>query len=375
MGTAAARSLVLLLVATAATAAPPSAAERDEARRQVKEAEGLFQAQSYVEAMAAFERANALVPRPSFVFMIGRCHEELGHLEEAVERFEAFLGTDAPEKRKALARGHIDDLRARMAARPATLVVRTAGRTDAAVTIDGGHVGTGETVSAKVEPGGHDVRVTAPGHEPFQRTLTVASGDTTEVLVTLMESPATLILRTSTPGVRATANGAPLPLTVGGARLKPGRYTLVVSSEGFAPVEVAVQAAAGQTVVVPVELAPIAVAGPSGLRVAAWSAAGVGAASLVAGVLLTVLSQSGYDDAAAKDDEGVATLSQVDARDAVARANRLQTGAIVAWSLSAALAATSVTLFVLDAPASSGRSSVSLRPATGGASLIVEFPL
>lgn len=70
----------------------------------VAEGMDLYRAEKYPSAIAAFERAFAIKPKPNLQFNIGRSYERLGKLDEAIVAFEKFLslpGTLSAARTKA----------------------------------------------------------------------------------------------------------------------------------------------------------------------------------------------------------------------------------------------------------------------------------
>lgn len=108
---------VVLAAAVAAVLAvatdPARAADSEAVQHLVDEGRDLFQAARFDEALtryeAAFERSGA----NGLVYMIGRCHQELGHEEQALAAFERFLAGEGPEEAKARAREYVAAHRSR----------------------------------------------------------------------------------------------------------------------------------------------------------------------------------------------------------------------------------------------------------------------
>lgn len=75
-----------------------------------------FDFEDYQTALADFEQAYALDPRPSFQFNIGQCEKKLGHKELAVAAFRKYLD-DAP---RAPNRAAVEQMIAELSPRPAS---------------------------------------------------------------------------------------------------------------------------------------------------------------------------------------------------------------------------------------------------------------
>ncbi len=107
------RVLVLaLIVGWLGLAATPAAADSKttKARKHFKQGEAYRQAKAYDLAIAEYEAAYALVPRPGFLFNIGLVHEEAGDARAAADHYRRYLEV-APESDAA-----VGEARARLAA-------------------------------------------------------------------------------------------------------------------------------------------------------------------------------------------------------------------------------------------------------------------
>jgi tetratricopeptide (TPR) repeat protein len=90
------------LLATTAPAAPAASGDTDAAgktdvelaKRHYKLGEEMFARSDFEEAVDHFEKAHELSGRPELLYNIGRCHEFMGNLEEAIEVYEAFVASD-----------------------------------------------------------------------------------------------------------------------------------------------------------------------------------------------------------------------------------------------------------------------------------------
>jgi tetratricopeptide (TPR) repeat protein len=97
---------------------------RVDAEKRARAAELLFETGQYREALKQFSEVYSLFEPSGFVipeviWNLGRCHEELGDLEEAIRFFKVFEGKVSDQKRKALAHARIEELgRRRIASLP-----------------------------------------------------------------------------------------------------------------------------------------------------------------------------------------------------------------------------------------------------------------
>jgi len=87
-------------------AAPLSVNDKDsieiEARASYEDGKALYEDGMYEEALAAFERAHALLPRPAFLFNIAQCHMQEQRYERAAAYYEKFLEQDPKTPHRAV---------------------------------------------------------------------------------------------------------------------------------------------------------------------------------------------------------------------------------------------------------------------------------
>lgn len=151
-----------------------------EADRHFKTGVELFDERKYAEALAEFEQAYALQPHPLVLYNLAGAHRALSQYDQAVDFYNRFL-IEGPGKvsEAQLARGReeLDDL-IRLVAR----VDVTTKPEGAQVLVDGRTLGdTPLTEALILGPGDHTVRATLDGHEPAERKIRVAAGDTLRV--------------------------------------------------------------------------------------------------------------------------------------------------------------------------------------------------
>lgn len=86
------------------------------------EGAALFNKGDYAGALEKFSKAHGLIPEPNLLFNIARCHEAMGQVELAIERYEAFVahpeagGESRQDAQQRLAR--LRQAQAEAAARP-----------------------------------------------------------------------------------------------------------------------------------------------------------------------------------------------------------------------------------------------------------------
>jgi hypothetical protein len=96
--------VVVLLVAGSVTAHAGGEADVDAeiARRHYQEGIRFYQASDYRNALKEFSQARTVMRSPALDFNIGRCHDRLEHLSEAIVAYQRYVdaepkSADAPE--------------------------------------------------------------------------------------------------------------------------------------------------------------------------------------------------------------------------------------------------------------------------------------
>jgi tetratricopeptide (TPR) repeat protein len=77
----------------------------------------LYEASSYGEALAEFEKAYKLKPLPALLFNIARCQEVMGQLDRAITSYERYLRELADAKDRSLIETRIANLKKTLADR------------------------------------------------------------------------------------------------------------------------------------------------------------------------------------------------------------------------------------------------------------------
>jgi hypothetical protein len=199
--------------AASGSAAPQvSAAARAEAL--FNEGLALFDAKSYAAACAKFEESQKLDPAPGTLFRLATCEEEQGRFATAAQRWEEGASLlPKGDSRRASAEKNATETEGKAG----RLVLRASPQAPPglAVALDDRMLGAGELGAAiLVDPGSHDLVITAPGHEPRTLTVTAASGETREVA--LMPGPALPAPKPTSAPIRTTH--CPASPAVGRAR-------------------------------------------------------------------------------------------------------------------------------------------------------------
>ncbi|MDO9018995.1 MAG: tetratricopeptide repeat protein [Deltaproteobacteria bacterium] len=97
------------LLGTCASAQPLDLRRRRaEARAAFEAAEQAWRESDYPRALAGFRRAQELSPHPATLYNVARAEEQVGHVDAAIEAYEAYLraapeASDADEVRRTIA--------------------------------------------------------------------------------------------------------------------------------------------------------------------------------------------------------------------------------------------------------------------------------
>jgi hypothetical protein len=138
-----------------------------------------------------------------------------------------------------------------------------AGPPGARLTVDGVDRGPLPAQIDDLTPGRYTVRITAPGHRPFDRDVDLAAGQRLDLgLVALEAAPAAVAIDVETAGAYVVLIDArehkrvlrgPWPLRL---ELDPGSYQLLATRRGFVPFVAPIEATAGREASLRVILRP-----------------------------------------------------------------------------------------------------------------------
>jgi hypothetical protein len=177
----------------------------------------------FEEAYNAFRLAYAATPSPKILGNLGFCAMKLERDGEAIEAYEAYLAQvdDITADERKQVKRDLDALRSAVV--PLTLHVSPAHAVvvDTRVPIRRARVANAYAaqhgvVRAGIRPGRHDIRVLAPGYEPYEFSVEAQSGQPIERRVTLAPKQTA---RTDASLSTSPGRVAPWLLTGGGVGL------------------------------------------------------------------------------------------------------------------------------------------------------------
>ncbi len=185
-------ALAFAFLLASSTARAEDAATTETAVRLSDEASDLFQAGKFADAMDRYERAFALVRRPTLGVRIARCLEKLGRLNESADRYLAVSRMSLPadldpdkaaKQREAIAQAGTE--RTALMPRIPSIVVNLTGPSTAGVTIDGQPVPRAVFgLQRAADPGAHHIEARS-GADVVARDVTLAEGQVQQVALEL----------------------------------------------------------------------------------------------------------------------------------------------------------------------------------------------
>ena len=247
--------------------AAPASAQSDPAgaaRTHFEAALAHYRERHYREAIREFELSLSIVPNADIWFDLGRAHEQLGELNEAIDSYRRYLRDRVDATDAAALRSHMAELEQRSAREHAARARREqpaqgslaieANQAGSRVALDGHELGTAPLERVvPVEPGAHRVSGRRDGYAPFDARIDVQPGAVSAAYVRLI--PLRTAPQQATPkiatwtfagaGAIALLSGATFALVAGAER--EGRHFDTADDLGTAS-RVSVAAALGLSV-------------------------------------------------------------------------------------------------------------------------------
>ena len=175
--------LMAAMSLTLATTAPEAAQAKSApaAQKLISKAEGAFVARRFADALALYQKARRASKAPLLAYMVARCQEQLGRIEEAIASYQAYLKSGKDEAVRGRATAAIRLLRERLSRGTLVLQVTPFG---SLVSLDGKILGKAPLPPQTVAPGEHTIKVTHSS-EIHERKVTVPGGGTINHVVRL----------------------------------------------------------------------------------------------------------------------------------------------------------------------------------------------
>jgi hypothetical protein len=185
----------------------PDAETRTMARELALQGANAFETGDFTTALDRFNRAVSLYRAPSLTLMQARCLTRLGRHIEALDRYEETarspLLPDSPEAYQQAvqdAKTESEALRAQVPQVVLRVVSKSQLPENLEVELDGKSVPKALiNVRRPIDPGTHEVRVSAPLYETITRQITVEVGTSQLVLIPLERIPERRVIEVAPP--------------------------------------------------------------------------------------------------------------------------------------------------------------------------------
>lgn len=225
------------------------------AREEFKKGIAFAKDTQWVEALGAFERADALHSNATITFNVAICHRALGSYTIARDKFnEAIAAPDPgglPQSLKEEARGNVAQIESLLVHARVTL-----DPPDALVSVDGRPLRQdGDAFTAGVlgpsppsamprpsfelvmGPGQHLITVSKAGYGSAAVTRIFGNGEHTALPLSLSLLPATIHVSASQPDAVVTINGTDVGMAPVDISRHAGNYRVKLLKKGFEPYE------------------------------------------------------------------------------------------------------------------------------------------
>ncbi len=380
--------VVLITSLSPGLARAESERDRAEAKTYFDAGAQAYERGQFEAALLAFERSQALAPRPGTLFSMAQTERrqfvidrDKRRLVHAAALYREYLTLVPEGGRRSEAADALVELEPMLvgadeglaqsdptAIRPSRLMV-TSGTPGAQVSVDDGEPQPAPFIGILPE-GEHQITVSAEGHVNANRTVSLQRGAILAIDLSLDLSPALIAVR-ALDGTHVYVDGKLLGITpLSPFEVQPGPHTVATARHGTTASTTRINARAGNTVRVESELAP------SGQRVTAWVVLSASFASATAGAIflgLTLSEQSAAQDLAALRETRALTPDEAnDYNDAIDRREIWRATSTAALLASGLGGAVSGLLFGLDAPNPSDAQGVP-SVTVGAGSVVVTF--
>jgi hypothetical protein len=198
------------------------------------------------DALADYEAAYRLKPRPALLYNQARAHQALTNYATALTLLERFEREASPELRSEVS--GLSELLAELRDRIHTLTLPC--------NVAGAEVRLGDRILGKtpfsaplvVNAGDSSLVVQAPGYRPFQRQVSLRRGASSTVEVALEREDRTgiLVVRSPHEGAAVSVDGTrrgTVPLEL---RMEPGTHRIELVKDGYEPARTTMVVVAGE---------------------------------------------------------------------------------------------------------------------------------
>lgn len=176
--------LTLSLVGSLVSATPEATDATAQSRDLFAQAQKLYTARRYSEALVKFEQVYALKPHPTVMFNIARCYEQMDSRAKALSSYRQYLRLSPDAADKQVVKDAIANFERMLRETGVQQVTIFAEPATARIEVDGRSVGV-SPATLELSAGAHSLKVAADGFESETRPLTVSLAHVSEVTVTL----------------------------------------------------------------------------------------------------------------------------------------------------------------------------------------------
>ncbi len=212
---------------------PAEALRQSEARAHFQRGGQFYQDSDWAHAIEEFRAAYDLWPNPVILFNLAQAYRRDGQLTQATETFNRYLETAPSLTREQRAEveeavREIEDTRAVI-----TFEIEPSG---AAVTLNGRDLGQAPIArNAEVLPGEYRVHVEMPNYAARDETFTVRAHEQRLVNLRLrpVDQNARLVVNVSPSDAHIVIDGEDAGTGHAQRQVRPGRYTVTVTRDGY----------------------------------------------------------------------------------------------------------------------------------------------
>jgi hypothetical protein len=189
----------------------------------------------FAEAVSAFEESFRRNPLPVVLFNLAFAYRGLGRNQDAIATLDRFLSDPGQADAEMLQNGREE--RDRLRATLVRLTVRTTPP-GATVLVDGRRP-TREGDALVLDPGRRVIEVSLDGFRPHreERTLAPGASDTAAVTLAVIDDAGRLRVEPSVPSARVTIDDVFAGTGIVERPARMGTHRVVITAEGFLPLE------------------------------------------------------------------------------------------------------------------------------------------
>jgi hypothetical protein len=187
----------LLLVTVSTQSVAETKTVEVKAREAFVDAQKLYSAGKYADALKRFREAEALKAHPVITFNIALCLDKLGEVKGAIDAYREYLRLSPQATDRDAVQRAIAALEPKLPVQLPSFIV-TADPATAEVRVDGKKL-SGTPTSTPLAAGEHTLEVSAVGYENLKRSFTMPAGRALEMNLSLKAKAASTPVVTTPP--------------------------------------------------------------------------------------------------------------------------------------------------------------------------------